>query len=108
LKKSINKGVYLSSISIAELQYGVHNSSNIERNKISLIEFLAPFDILDFDDNDAEQFGILRAQLKKQGQLIGPYDMLLAGQALAKKLILVTNNIKEFSRIDGLEIEDWK
>lgn len=67
----------------------------ILKKKISLIEFLAPFEILDFDDNDAEQFGILRAQLKKQGRLIGPYDMLIAGQAIAKKLMLVTNNEKK-------------
>ena len=108
LKKVIKKKVYISSISVAELQYGVYNSSNTEKNRISLTEFLAPFDILPFDDSDAEEFGILRAKLKKEGRIIGPYDMLIAGQAIAKDLILVTNNTKEFERIDELKLEDWK
>jgi tRNA(fMet)-specific endonuclease VapC len=73
-----------------------------------LVEFLAPFDILNFDDEDAEQFGLLRAQLKKEGRLIGPYDMLIASQAISKALTLVTNNTEEFNRIKGLIVEDWK
>jgi tRNA(fMet)-specific endonuclease VapC len=104
----INSNVFISSISVAELQYGVYNSQNIEKNHVSLVEFLAPFEIIDFDDNDAEQFGKIRAELKKVGELIGPYDMLIAAQALAKNLILVTNNTNEFKRIDGLKLEDWK
>lgn len=99
--------IYLSSISVAELQYGVYNSQSIERNKIALLEFLAPFDILDFNDMDAEVFGKIRSDLKKQGKIIGPYDMLIAAQALSRKLILVTNNIDEFKRIQWLKIEDW-
>ncbi|MGP1510776.1 MAG: PIN domain-containing protein, partial [Treponema lecithinolyticum] len=63
--------------------------------------------ILNFDDNDAEQFGKIRSELKKQGKIIGSYDMLIASQALSKKLILVTNNTGEFSRIKNLKIEDW-
>jgi tRNA(fMet)-specific endonuclease VapC len=108
LKKAIDLGVCISSITVAELQFGVYNSLQIEKNRISLTEFLAPFTIIDFDDTDAEQFGKIRAILKNKGQLIGPYDMLLAAQAISKKLILVTNNTDEFSRIDGLKLEDWK
>lgn len=108
LKSVLGSNVYISSITIAELQYGIYNSSNIEKNRISLTEFLAPFEIIDFDDNDAELFGIIRSQLKKEGQIIGPYDMLIAAQAIARKLILVTNNTKEFSRVKDLIIEDWK
>ncbi len=108
LRSVLEDGVFLSSISVAELQYGVHNSTHIEKNRISLIEFLAPFDILEFDDNDAEVFGKIRYQLKLAGKLIGPYDMLIAAQALARDLILVTNNTGEFGRVDGLRIEDWK
>jgi tRNA(fMet)-specific endonuclease VapC len=99
--------IYLSSISIAELQYGVYHSQSIERNRIALVEFLAPFEILDFNDMDAEVFGKIRSDLKKQGKIIGPYDMLIAAQALSRKLILVTNNIDEFRRIQSLKIEDW-
>jgi tRNA(fMet)-specific endonuclease VapC len=106
--KVIKKKVYISSITIAELQYGVYNSQNVEKNRISLTEFLAPFDILFFDDNDAEIFGKIRAKLKREGQIIGPYDMLIAAQALSRDLILVTNNTAEFKRIDNLKLEDWK
>jgi tRNA(fMet)-specific endonuclease VapC len=104
----LNKDVYLSSVTIAEMQFGVYNSQNIEKNRISLTEFLAPFQIIDFDDRDAEHFGKIRAELKQKGELIGPYDMLIAAQALARRLILVTNNTKEFRRIPELVIEDWK
>lgn len=108
LHGAIGAGVRLSSVSVAELQYGVYNSANIERNRISLTEFLAPFEILDFDDNDAEAFGKIRAELKKLGKMIGPYDMMIGAQAMARNLILVTNNTSEFERIDGLRLEDWK
>lgn len=104
----IKKKVYVSSITLAELQYGVYNSQNIEKNRISLTEFIAPFSLLSFDDDDAEEFGKIRSYLKQNGIIIGPYDMLIAAQAIAKGLILVTNNTGEFSRIKNLEIEDWK
>jgi tRNA(fMet)-specific endonuclease VapC len=90
------------------MQYGVYNSSNIEKNRIALTEFLAPFEILNFDDVDAESFGRLRADLKSKGTIIGAYDMLIAAQALARNLILVTNNTGEFQRIPALKLEDWK
>jgi len=108
LHNIINTNVFISSISVAELQFGVYNSQNIEKNHVSLVEFLAPFEIINFDDNDAEEFGKIRTELKRTGKLIGPYDMLIAAQALAKNLILVTNNTNEFKRIDGLKLEDWK
>ena len=108
LRSVLDDGVFLSSISVGELQYGVYNSIHIERNRISLTEFLAPFNILEFDDSDAEVFGKIRSELKRKGALIGPYDMLIAAQALARRLILVTNKTAEFSRVEGLRIEDWK
>jgi len=107
LQRAIDDPVYISSISVAELQFGVYNSLHIERNRLSLTEFLAPFEVLDFDTNDAEKFGILRSQLKCEGAMIGPYDMLIAAQALSKNLILVTNNRNEFKRIKHIKIEDW-
>jgi len=108
LRSVIEQTVHLSSITVAELQFGVYNSQNIEKNRIALMEFLAPFEIIDFDDRDAEYFGMIRSHLKKEGKLIGPYDMLIAAQAVARDLILVTNNTNEFERIKVLKLEDWK
>jgi len=108
LHKVIDQNLYISSITIAELYYGVYNSLNVEKNHISLVEFLAPFKILDFDDEDAKEYGKIRTKLKNEGKLIGPYDMQIAAQAIAKKLILVTNNTNEFIRVEGIKLEDWK
>ena len=108
IKENKHLGIYISSITVAELQFGVYNSRYIERNRISLIKFLTPFSVLNFDDRDAEEFGKIRTTLKNEGKIIGAYDMLIAAQALAKNLILVTDNTKEFCRIKTLTIEDWK
>ena len=108
LKTVIGRPIFVSSITVAELQFGVFNSAYPEKNRISLLEFLAPFQLLDFDDEDAEQFGTTKKDLKDRGTLIGPFDLLIASQALAKKLTLVTNKTAEFNRINGLQLEDWK
>ena len=108
IKEKKHLGIYISSITVAELQFGVYNSKYMERNRISLIKFLTPFSVLNFDDRDAEEFGKIRTTLKNEGKIIGAYDMLIAAQALAKNLILVTDNTKEFCRIKNLTIEDWK
>lgn len=107
LKIKSKKDIYVSSITIAELEYGVAKSQFPEKNKIALIEFLSIFNILPFDDIDAVEFGMIKTDLEKKGKIIGPMDLLIAGQAKSKKLILVTNNIKEFERVDGLKIENW-
>ncbi len=107
LKAKSKKDIYVSSITIAELEYGVAKSQFPEKNKIALIEFLSIFNILPFDDTDAVEFGIIKTDLEKKGKIIGPMDLLIAGQAKSKKLILVTNNIKEFERVEGLKIENW-
>lgn len=101
-------GLFISSITVAELQFGVYHSSAVEKNRVALAQFLAQFDLLDFDTAAAEHYGILREQLQGKGQVIGPYDMLIAAQALAHDLILVTNNQREFKRIRQLKLEDWK
>ncbi len=108
IKENKHLGIYISSITVAELQFGVYNSKYMERNRIALIKFLTPFSVLNFDDRDAEEFGKIRTSLKNEGKIIGAYDMLIAAQALAKNLILVTDNTKEFCRIKTLTIEDWK
>ena len=107
LKTKSKKDIYVSSITIAELEYGVAKSNFPEKNKIALIEFLSIFNILPFDDTDAVEFGMIKTDLEKKGKIIGPMDLLIAGQAKSKKLILVTDNIKEFERVEGLKIENW-
>ncbi len=107
LKEKFTEGIYISSLTVAELEFGVENSQQIERNRMALLKFLSVFKILNFDDSDAIDYGRLKASLKRKGCLIGPIDMLLAAQALNKHLIFVTNNVKEFKRVEGLKIEDW-
>ncbi|HBD95789.1 MAG: twitching motility protein PilT [Spirochaetes bacterium GWF1_31_7] len=107
IKDKLKSGIYISSLTVAELEYGVENSQYIEDNRIALLKFLSIFNIINFDDMDAEPYGKLKTRLKKTGKIIGPIDMLLAAQAISKHLILVTNNVDEFTRIEGLTIEDW-
>ena len=92
---------------MAELEYGVSKSKNREKNRMALVQFASAFDIIEFNDKDAEVFGLIRANLEKHGQIIGPYDMQIAAQAIARDFILVTNNLKEFNRIKELKIENW-
>jgi len=96
-----------STITIAELAYGVARSRYPDRNRIALLEFLFPFTILDFDQRAAIEYGQIRALLDAKGRPVGPMDLLLAAQAKSHNLILVTNNEKEFQRIGGLRIENW-
>ncbi len=107
LRKKPKKDICLSSISVAELQYGVEKSKFIEKNRVALLEFLSIFNIINFDDRDAVEFGRIKANLEKNGRIIGPMDLLLSAQAISRNFTLVTNNIKEFERIDGLQIENW-
>ena len=99
--------VAISSISLAELEYGVYKSTQPEKNTIALTKFLAPISILPFDDTAAKAFGSIRANLALKGQPIGPYDLLIAAHAHSLGLTLVTNNIKEFKRIKVLKLENW-
>jgi tRNA(fMet)-specific endonuclease VapC len=99
--------IKLSSISLGELEYGVSKSNQREQNRNALMDFVSAFDIVDFNDYDAEVYGLIRADLEKKGQIIGPYDMQIAAQAITRDLVLVTNNAKEFSRIINLQLENW-
>ncbi len=107
VKTKSKRDIYISSITVAELEYGVAKSRIPEKNKIALLEFLSFFTIIPFDDRDAVEYGIIRAELEKKGAMIGPLDTLLAAQAKAKELIMVTNNMREFERVEGLKIENW-
>lgn len=107
LKKKASKDIYISSITVAELEHGVEKSNYPERNKVALVEFLSLFQILYYTDADAFHYGKIRSNLEKKGQIIGTMDMLIASQALSHDLILVTNNTKEFERIETIRLENW-
>lgn len=97
----------ISIITYFELIYGVHKSSNPEKNHKALKDFITSFEVLEWGEKEANSTGKIRAMLEKSGKIIGPFDLQIAGQALANNLILVTNNEKEFSRIKELKIENW-
>ena len=96
----------LCSIVAAELTYGVAKSQSA-RNRAALEMFLAPMDILAFDEKAIWVYGELRAELERLGQPIGALDTMIAAHALSRDAILVTNNTREFSRVAGLRLENW-
>ncbi|MBQ9494015.1 MAG: type II toxin-antitoxin system VapC family toxin [Treponema sp.] len=100
--------LFLSSVSIAEMEYGASKSRNREKNRQALLDFCTDFDnIIDFTTEDAEVYGVIRAYLEKCGKVIGPYDMQIAAQAMTRNLTIVTNNYDEFARIPWIKVEDW-
>ncbi|NJN12003.1 MAG: type II toxin-antitoxin system VapC family toxin [Richelia sp. RM2_1_2] len=99
--------VGISSITVAELEYGVYKSQRQEQNHAALSQFLIPLEILPFDEQATQTYGRIRAELERQGIVIGSMDMLIASQAISLGLILVTNNVRELSRIPELVLENW-
>lgn len=99
--------ISLSSITLAELQYGVAKSARPAHHETLLVRFCAPLAILPFDDRAAETYGRVRSELERAGTPIGPLDTLIAAHALAARLTLVTNNEREFECVGGLRIENW-
>ena len=97
----------ISSVSVAELAYGAEKSERPTENRRAVEEFLALLDVLDFDSAAASHSGQIRASLAAAGTPIGGYDVLIAGQARSRGLVVVTNNTCEFERVSGLLIEDW-
>lgn len=96
----------ISAIVSHELFYGAFKSQRAARN-VTLVDSLQ-FEVLEFDKEDSRQAGEIRAILAVKGMPIGPYDVLIAGQAMARNLILITHNTDEFGRVPGLQIEDWE
>ena len=96
----------ISAIVVHELYYGAFKSQRAARN-VALVDGLQ-FEVMEFDQEDARQAGEVRALLAARGAPIGPYDVLIAGQARARRLILVTRNTAEFARVPDLRIEDWE
>jgi tRNA(fMet)-specific endonuclease VapC len=99
--------IAVSTITIAELEYGVCRSQKVDQNRIALLEFLVPFTIVNFDQAAAALYGSIRASFESRGTPIGAMDLLIAAQAMSQGLVLVTNNEREFSRVEGLELENW-
>lgn len=96
------------SVVRAELLCGVFRSQRVAANLELLRRFLAPYPSLPFDDRCAEHYAVIRAALARQGRLIGANDLLIAATALAHRATLVTHNVDEFSRVEGIVIEDWE
>ncbi len=99
--------ISISSITMAELEYGVFNSSRPSQNQAALLMFLSGISILPFDSDASLEYGDIRFFLKTNGIIIGGNDLLIAAHARALGLILVTHNTKEFSRVPNLVLEDW-
>jgi len=97
----------ISSITLAELMYGVERSQQVQKNRQALEEFTLPLEIAAFDEAAAEVYGSVRAGLEKAGTPVGSMDMLIAAHALSLGVTLVTNNLKEFKKIKNLKVVDW-
>ena len=99
--------VAVSTISVAELAYGVQKSTQTTKNQAALEQFLLPLEIANFDQRASLTYGKIRATLEREGNIIGAMDMLIGSQALSMDLILVTHNTSEFQRIPNLKLKDW-
>ncbi|HHR6079469.1 TPA: type II toxin-antitoxin system tRNA(fMet)-specific endonuclease VapC [Providencia alcalifaciens] len=97
----------ISTITLAELVFGAEKSMNPERNLAVVNDFVSRLCVLPYDEAAACHYGDIRANLEKQGKKIGENDLHIAAHARSKGLIVVTNNTREFERVDGLRLEDW-
>ena len=99
--------ICVSSVTYAELVHGVEKSAAVEKNRLALLMLLANIEILNFDVDAADCYGKIKADLDKKGTPIDPFDMMIAGHAMSMGYAVVTNNVKEFSRVQGLILENW-
>ncbi len=97
----------ISTITVSELMYGAYKSEQTQKNLKAIESFLMPFEIIDYDYIASMEYGKIRANLEKKGQVIGNMDMQIASHALALDLVLVTNNTREFKRVEGLRLDNW-
>jgi tRNA(fMet)-specific endonuclease VapC len=108
LQATSRSQVRLSSIVKAELFFGARRSFRVADNLRLLEGLFSTLASLPFDDHCAEEYGLLRAELERAGTPIGPNDLLIAATARANGCTLVTHNVREFSRVSGLQYEDWE
>ncbi|MEA1893360.1 MAG: type II toxin-antitoxin system VapC family toxin [Campylobacterota bacterium] len=99
--------ISLSTITVSELYYGAYKSEYIEKNLLALEHFLQPFNIIEYDLKASIEYGQIRATLEKQGNIIGGLDMQIAAHARSLDMTLITNNTKEFIRVENLVIDNW-
>ena len=97
----------ISSITMAELEFGACNRKDPIRNRLALLTFLSGIDVIPFDADAERSYGEIRCDLKSKGQLIGANDMLIAAHAKSLGYTLITNNTGEFQRVEGLLLENW-
>ena len=107
LKKHDPQDICISSITYAELMHGVFKNANPKAKYYGLLCFLSSISIVDFSQKAAEEYGRIRKDLENKRQIIGPMDLLIAAHAKSLNATIVTNNVKEFERVDGLYVEDW-
>lgn len=105
--ENLKAGICISTITMSELAHGVYKSVNKEKNFDALLSFLIEIEILPFDIKASFEYGKICAYLQKNGTPIGPLDTLIAAHAFSQNLTLVTNNVREFSRVPELKIENW-
>lgn len=99
--------ISISSITLAELRYGVAKSHSQGKNAKALDEFILPLEVLPFDEEATKSYGVIRAALEKAGTPIGSMDLLIAAHAVSLGVTLATNNTREFNRVSGLKVVDW-
>ena len=106
-REELDGGICISSITLAELEYGMKHSSDPVKNEQALLRFLDPLSVLPFGAAAASEYGEVRAYLQSRGTPIGPLDMLIAAHSRAEGMTLVTNNMREFERVPELDLENW-
>lgn len=99
--------ICISSVTLAELRYGVAKSQYQDKNRVALDQFILPLEVVDFDEPATLHYGMLRTMLEKQGTTISALDMMIAAHALSLNVSLVTNNTNEFECVSGLKVIDW-
>ena len=99
--------VGISAVTLAELRYGADKSSDPSKNHTVIDAFLTTVAVVEFHEDAARRYGIVRSELESRGTPIGPLDNMIAAHTLSLGATLVTNNVREFSRVTGLMVEDW-
>jgi tRNA(fMet)-specific endonuclease VapC len=99
--------ICICNITIAELYFGAYNSQRVAENLTRAEDFIQNINVISLDDNALKQFGEVKAELRRRGQPITDFDLLIASVALTRNYILVTNNTRHYSRISNLKLENW-
>ena len=108
IKEHLGKDLCISAVTYGELEYGIRKSANPEKNRLAITKILLGIRILDFDGRAAVHFGDIFAELESKRMRIGDRDTMIAAHARSLGYTVVTNNTREFSRVKGLNVEDWK